>query len=181
MELEAKIRKQQSVKISDVLIKLVKRSKLYDNIVNALLKKEKTKVREARIESAIKGKPLKILLAEDNLISQKLAVRILEKQGWKVTVANNGKEAVEWIEKNGFDLVLMDVQMPEMDGLEATKEIREKEKITGKHIPIVALTAHAFKEDEEKCLSAGMDGYTTKPIKIQELFKTIENILKEKQ
>jgi len=166
--------------ISDVLIKPVRRSKLYNSIVSALVKKEKAKVSETKIESALKGKPLKVLLAEDNLINQKLAVRILEKQGWKATVANNGREAVEWIEKNGFDFVLMDVQMPEMDGLEATKEIREKEKITGKHIPIVALTAHAFREDEKKCLSAGMDGYTTKPIKIQELFKIIEDILKEK-
>ena len=166
--------------ISDVLIKPVRRSKLYDSIVSALVKKQKTKVSETKIESALKGKPLKVLLAEDNLINQKLAVRILEKQGWKAAVANNGKEAVEWIEKNGFDFVLMDVQMPEMDGLEATKAIREKEKITGKHIPIVALTAHAFREDEEKCLSAGMDGYTTKPIKIRELFKIIEDILKEK-
>jgi len=164
--------------ISDVLIKPVRRSKLYNSIVAALAKKEKTKVPETKVESVFKGRPLKVLLAEDNPINQKLAVRILEKQGWKVTVANNGREAVEWVRKNGFDFVLMDIQMPEMDGLEATKEIREREKTTGKHIPIVALTAHAFREDEEKCLSAGMDGYVTKPIKIQELFKTIEDILK---
>ncbi|MCK4788391.1 MAG: response regulator, partial [Desulfobacteraceae bacterium] len=118
------------------------------------------------IESALKGKAFRILLAEDNLINQKLAVRILEKQGWQPVVANNGKEAVELYEKEGFDLILMDVQMPEMDGLEATTEIRKKEENTERHIPIIAITANAFEEDKKRCLAAGMDAYTTKPIKI---------------
>ena len=117
-------------------------------------------------------------MAEDNLINQKMAERLLEKQGWQVTIANNGKEAVEWVEKNEFDLVLMDVQMPEMDGFEATEVIRERERKTGKHIPIIALTANAFAEDKKKCLETGMDAFSTKPIKLQELFGIIEDMLR---
>nr|HID58921.1 response regulator [Desulfobacterales bacterium] len=164
--------------ISSILLKPVRRSKLYDTIVDVLggPTEKREKPERSKIESRLKGKPLKILLAEDNLVNQKLAVRLLEKQGWQVTVANNGKEAVELVERNEFDLVLMDVQMPEMDGLEATKAIREKEKEKDKRVPIIALTAHAFEEDRKKCLSVGMDGYTTKPIKIQELFGIIEKI-----
>lgn len=115
-------------------------------------------------------------MAEDNLLNQKLGMRLLEKQGWKVTPANNGKEVLDLLEKNRFDFILMDVQMPEMDGIEATHEIRKREKETGSHIPIIALTANAFVEDRRRCLEAGMDEYTTKPIKIKELFSIIEEI-----
>lgn len=141
---------------------------------------EKKKATEKRpVESALKGKSLRVLLAEDNIINQKVAVRILEKQGWQVIVANNGKEAVEISAKSEFDLILMDVQMPEMDGLEATVKIRKREQGSGKHIPIIALTAHAFEEDKKRCLAAGMDRYTTKPIKIRELFAVIEEVLEK--
>lgn len=141
---------------------------------------EKKETPEKRaIESALKGKPLEVLLAEDNIINQKVAVRILEKQGWQVTVANNGKEAVEISAKSEFDLILMDVQMPEMDGLEATVKIRKREEGSDKHIPIIALTAHAFEEDKKRCLDAGMDRYATKPIKIRELFAVIEEVLEK--
>ena len=105
-----------------------------------------------------------------------MTIRLLEKQGWKISVANNGKEVLNLLDKNKFDFILMDVQMPEMDGIEATREIRKKEKETGKHIPIIALTANAFKEDKKKCLEAGMDEYATKPIKINELFSIIEEL-----
>jgi CheY-like chemotaxis protein len=162
--------------ISNVLLKPIKRSKLYDSFIKSLMSqrsKDETQERP-KIESRLKGKSLKILLAEDNLINQKLVKKLLEKQGWQVTVANNGVEAVEWVGKDGFDLVLMDVQMPEMDGLEATKRIREQEKQTKKHIPIIALTAHAFEEDRKECLEIGMDAYTTKPIKVRELMGIIE-------
>ena len=162
--------------ISSVLLKPIKRSKLYDSFIKVLMSqrsKDETPER-SKIESRLKGKALKILLAEDNLINQKLAKKLLEKQGWQVTVANNGVEAAELVGKDGFDLVLMDVQMPEMDGLEATKRIREQEKQTKRHIPIIALTAHAFEEDRKECLEVGMDAYTTKPIKVQELFSMIE-------
>jgi two-component system, sensor histidine kinase and response regulator len=102
-------------------------------------------------------------------------VRLLEKRGHRVVVASNGQEAVKALERESFDVVFMDVQMPEMDGLEATAAIREKERASGAHQPIIALTAHAMKGDREKCLAGGMDGYLTKPIRPQEL----EEILKD--
>ena len=120
---------------------------------------------------------LRVLLAEDNLVNQRLAVKLLEKRGHRVVVAGNGREALQALEKDAFDLVFMDVQMPEMDGLEATVAIREKERRTGLHQAIIALTAHAMKGDREKCLEAGMDGYLTKPIRPQELDQVLEDHL----
>jgi CheY-like chemotaxis protein len=105
-----------------------------------------------------------VLLAEDNPVNQKLAVRLLEKQGHSVAVAHDGQEALELQSKNAFDLILMDVQMPRMDGLEAAQAIREIEKATQKRIPIIAMTAYAMKGDRERCLAAGMDAYVSKPI-----------------
>jgi CheY-like chemotaxis protein len=119
------------------------------------------------------ARPLRILLAEDNLVNQRLAVKILEKRGHTVVVASNGKEAVEAYGNADFDVILMDVQMPEVNGLEATQAIREKEG-GAKHIPIIAMTAHAMKGDKEKCLAAGMDAYISKPINTSELFATLE-------
>jgi len=118
---------------------------------------------------------LHILLAEDNAVNQMFAVRLLEKHGHTVFVAENGKKALAAHEREPFDLVLMDVQMPEMDGFEATAAIREREKNTDDHIPIIAMTAHAMKGDREQCLQAGMDAYTTKPLKIQELLDLIDS------
>ena len=117
---------------------------------------------------------LRILLAEDNKINQFVARRLLEKHGHTVSVAGNGYEAVRWLDREAFDLVLMDVQMPEMDGFEATAAIRVKENGTGRHIPIIAMTAHAMKGDQERCLQAGMDGYVPKPITPAVLFSAIE-------
>jgi PAS domain S-box-containing protein len=117
---------------------------------------------------------LRILLAEDNPVNQTLAVRLLRKYGHDAEVVSNGREALDRLKKESFDLVLMDVQMPEMDGYEATAAIREMEKATGGHIPILAMTAHVMKGDEERCLEAGMDGYVAKPIKVDELLKQIE-------
>jgi len=122
---------------------------------------------------------ISILLVEDNPVNQMVALRLLEKQKHRVLVAGNGREALLALEKTsfqGFDLVLMDVQMPEMDGLEATAAIREKERGTGRRIPIVAMTAHAMKGDKERCLAAGMDTYLSKPIRAQDLFEVIENL-----
>jgi PAS domain S-box-containing protein len=119
----------------------------------------------------------RVLLAEDNAVNQTLAVRLLEKRGYIVSVASNGRDAIAAIDKKDFDVVLMDIQMPEMDGFEATLAIREKEKSTGLHIPIIAMTANALKGDEERCLSVGMDAYISKPIRTNELFATIERIL----
>jgi PAS domain S-box-containing protein len=120
---------------------------------------------------------LRVLVAEDNAVNQRLASRLLEKRGHRVTVMTNGREALEALEKQTFDLILMDVQMPEMDGFEATAAIREKEKHNGTHIPIIALTAHAMKGDKERCLAAGMDGYLTKPIRSQELDDLLDSYL----
>jgi two-component system sensor histidine kinase/response regulator len=117
---------------------------------------------------------LRILLAEDNAVNQRLATRLLEKRGHRVMVAANGHEAIDAYAKETFDLVLMDVQMPEMDGFEATAAIREKEKATGTRLPIIALTAHAMKGDRERCLAAGMDGYLSKPIRSQELDEILD-------
>ena len=118
--------------------------------------------------------PLRVLLAEDNALNQLLAKRTLEKAGHSVAVANNGEEAVAAIGREPFDVVLMDVQMPVMDGFQATARIREQEIVSGKHQPIVAMTAHALKGDRERCLEAGMDGYVSKPIRNSELFSAIE-------
>jgi CheY-like chemotaxis protein len=120
---------------------------------------------------------LQILLVEDNLINQKLAARLLEKAGHVVTIAANGKEAVHQVAARQFDLVLMDVQMPEMDGLEATAVIRQSELGRERHLPIVALTAHAMVGDREKCLGAGMDGYVTKPVQPPVLFAAMAEAL----
>jgi two-component system, sensor histidine kinase and response regulator len=126
-------------------------------------------VRESR------GK-LRILLAEDNMVNQRLAFRLLEKQGHVIVLANNGQEALDHLLKDSFDLILMDVQMPDVDGLEATREIRKREVSTGKHIPIVAMTAHAMEGDRERCIEAGMDDYISKPIKASMLFEVIERL-----
>jgi two-component system sensor histidine kinase/response regulator len=120
---------------------------------------------------------LSFLVAEDNAVNQRLIARLLEKRGHSVVLAHNGREAVQTIEQQYFDIVLMDVQMPEMDGFEATRLIREKERASGTHIPIIALTAHAMQGDEERCLASGMDGYVTKPIKLVELFSVIEKVV----
>ena len=119
----------------------------------------------------------RILLAEDNLVNQKVAVRLLEKRGHNVVVAESGKEALYAWQKQTFDLVLMDVQMPEMDGFEATSVIRELEKSGTKHIPIIAMTAHAMVGDRERCLAAGMDDYVSKPIKAADLFSAIDRAM----
>ena len=126
-------------------------------------------VREGRQE-------LRILLVEDNAINQILAQRLIRKRGHNIVVANNGREALAALESERFDLILMDIQMPEMSGLEVTAAIRRKEKDTGEHIPIVATTASAMKEDKERCLEAGMDGYISKPIEREILFETIDRV-----
>jgi CheY-like chemotaxis protein len=121
----------------------------------------------------VEKRRLNILLAEDNRVNQLLAAGVIENDGHRVVVANNGREALEKLAEERFDLVLMDVQMPEMDGFEATAVIRGKEKESGGHLPIIALTAHAMKGDRERCLDAGMDAYVAKPIKARVLLETI--------
>jgi CheY-like chemotaxis protein len=115
-----------------------------------------------------------ILVAEDQIINRKIVVQLLEKKGYKVKAVENGREAFELAVSQRFDLILMDVQMPEMDGFDSTQHIRTAEKNKNYHTPIVAMTAHAMKGDREKCLAAGMDHYITKPINPAELYETIE-------
>jgi signal transduction histidine kinase/DNA-binding response OmpR family regulator len=126
-------------------------------------------LREARGSSK-----MRVLLAEDNAVNQRVALRLMEKHGYTVVVANNGREAVAILAHEAFKLILMDVQMPEMDGFKATAEIREQEKATGRHLPIIAMTAHAMQGDEERCRAAGMDAYISKPIKSAELLGLLD-------
>jgi len=117
-----------------------------------------------------------VLVAEDNPINQKLVVRMLEKLGHRVALAEHGAAALRMLDEQPFDLVLMDVQMPELDGLEATRRIRQREVSTGQHVPIIALTAHAMTGDRERCLAAGMDGYLAKPVQLAELGAALDSL-----
>ncbi len=165
------------------LLKPIKQSELFNALADAI--DNGTPRTEARDERASSGpecsspkiRPLRILLAEDTLVNQKLAIGLLEGESHSVCVANDGVQALEAIERERFDLVLMDVQMPEVDGLQATEQIRARERETGGHVPIVAMTAHAMEGDRERCLNAGMDDYISKPIRFEELFATIERVV----
>ena len=119
----------------------------------------------------------RILLAEDNPVNQKILLRLLEKHGYTVTMANNGRKALAMLEQEQFDLALMDVQMPELDGLTVTTAIRQREQQTGVHLPIIAMTAHAMDGDRERCVEAGMDGYVSKPFRAADLFAAIEQLI----
>ncbi len=171
--------KSRELNVAAYLIKPVSQSDLLDAITLALGTKNEGRTSSPLIPQHFiqENRILNILLAEDNPINQKMAVNLLGKQGHHVVVAGNGRQTLEIYETGNFDLILMDVQMPEMNGLEATQAIREKEKETQGHIPIIAMTAHAMKGDREHCLEAGMDGYISKPIQVQELFKVIDDTM----
>ena len=125
-----------------------------------------------------KRRKVRLLLAEDNPVNQKVALRIIEKLGYRADAVANGKEAIKALEMIPYDLVLMDVQMPEMDGIEATRVIRAGNNgVKNQAIPIIAMTAHALKEDRERCLAAGMDYYLTKPIRPQDLADAVERFV----
>jgi signal transduction histidine kinase/CheY-like chemotaxis protein len=169
--------------IAGYLLKPIRQSEMREAIARVLGAQQKPgaipfitrySLHDARDPSEV----LNILVAEDNVVNRRLATMLLEKRGHRVTVACNGREALEALEAGAYDLVFMDVQMPEMDGLEATAAVRKKESSTGKHQPIIALTAHAMKGDQERCLAAGMDGYLTKPIRPQELDVILQRYLK---
>jgi two-component system, sensor histidine kinase and response regulator len=169
----------QALGISAYLVKPARPRELLDGICALLQKKPDKKTESLITKHSLREdrQRRRILLAEDNLVNQKLASSLLEKRGFHVTIAGDGRLALQELEKGSFDLVLMDVQMPSMDGFEATAAIREREKSAGGHIPIIAMTAHALKEDEQRCLAAGMDSYLSKPIRTTELFTTIERFI----
>ena len=123
---------------------------------------------------AVPPRPLHVLLAEDSFVNQKLVLGLLKNQGHEVVVADNGRQAVELAQAEAFDVILMDVQMPEMDGFEATRCIRHGEQAAGRHTPIIALTAHALRGDRERCLDAGMDAYVSKPMRARDLYEAIQ-------
>ena len=164
--------------VSHRLLKPIKQSELYDAILGSLgsAVAPPTPSASSLVSSPV-TRPLRILLAEDSLVNQRLAVGLLERHGHRVTIANNGRQAFDLVAGNGFDVILMDVQMPELDGLEATRLIRERELSTGQHIPIIAMTAHALKGDRERCLSGGMDEYVAKPIRERQLLLALHTVL----
>ncbi len=165
--------------VAAYLTKPVRQSTLLDSILTAL---GQSKPAEEQAEPAIQparsdnGRPLRILLADDNPVNQKLGVSLLVRRGHTVAVAGNGREALDALDRQPFDVVLMDVQMPEVDGFEATAAIRRREAGTGGHVPIVAMTAHAMKGDRERCLAAGMDAYISKPIRAEELYAVLGDL-----
>ncbi|MGE3805354.1 MAG: response regulator, partial [Gemmataceae bacterium] len=162
---------------ADYLCKPIGQRELLAAVVKAVDKTARTE--ESRLAKSAPPAVVagRILLAEDNLVNQKLALRLLEKRGHQVVVADNGRRAVEAVRSQPFDLVLMDVQMPEMDGFQATTAIRAAEGTGPRHLPIVAMTAHALKGDRERCLEAGMDDYISKPIRPDALWEVLEKFL----
>jgi PAS domain S-box-containing protein len=166
--------------LENYLSKPVRQSDLMDAIQTALSGRPSSRRGESAAAPPDQARPsrgLLVLLAEDNPVNQKLASSLLERKGHRVVVAVNGLEAVEMSARRRFDLALMDVQMPEMDGLTATRLIRQRERETGLHLPIAAMTAHAMPGDRERCLQAGMDAYLSKPINPRELWETIDRLL----
>jgi two-component system, sensor histidine kinase and response regulator len=169
--------------VTAYLTKPVRREELRSALTTALAERESpaghtSELQERKFVETVKPSAagLRILLTEDNAVNQRVATRLLEKHGHAVVLANNGLEALRAFEEQTFDLILMDIQMPEMDGLEATAEIRRRERNSGGHISIVAMTAHAMADDRDRCLAAGMDGYVSKPIESRLLFEVIERL-----
>ena len=164
---------------SAYLAKPLRQSQLFDTLITLLAHDEVVKPRAAPAKPALDAgmavrHPLRILLAEDNMVNQKLAMRLLQQMGYRADLANNGIEAVESIARQTYDVVLMDVQMPEMDGLEAARRINERWK-PDERPRIVAMTANAMQGDREECLAAGMDDYLTKPIRVDRLVEALDN------
>ncbi len=161
------------------LYKPFKQSELLDALMCALhLDPPPAQLPDAKAtSSAVAVRSLRILLAEDSLVNQRLAAGVLERLGHQTTIANNGLEALDLLKRQTFDLVLMDIQMPDLDGLETSRRIRAQEASTGHRLPIIAVTAHALKGDRERCLEVGMDGYVSKPIRQRQLIDEIELVL----
>ncbi|MDR3706793.1 MAG: response regulator [Capsulimonadaceae bacterium] len=166
--------------IVEYLAKPIKQSELLDAILRAVGSDGSTETPQIEQPGRLEtngGQGLSILVTEDNEVNQRLAVRLLEKRGHRVSVAANGKEALAAVAREHFDVILMDVQMPIMDGFEATAEIRRSEAALGRRTPIVAMTAHAMIGDRERCIAAGMDGYVSKPLRVDELLDAITAVV----
>jgi two-component system, sensor histidine kinase and response regulator len=182
MMLSSADRKEDSARcrqlgVSTYLVKPIRQSDLLDAIVNTLhvhIPIDERPSSAPRLGPQVAAHRLHLLLAEDNAVNQRVAMRLLEKRGHHVTIVNTGRQAVTAATEQSFDAVLMDVQMPEMDGFEATAAIREREKSNGRHVTIIAMTAHAMKGDRERCLDAGMDGYVSKPLQPEALYAAVE-------
>jgi len=165
--------------VAAYLTKPIRQAELMDAILTALGTRARNHEKPALVTRHTLRESqhrLKVLLAEDNAVNQLVALRLLERLGHSVVVAANGRKALEAWSRSEFDAVLMDVQMPEMNGWEATHAIRDKERSTGQRIPIIAMTAHAMKGDDERCFAAGMDDYLTKPIRTEELVAALEKV-----
>jgi PAS domain S-box-containing protein len=177
------VARYRALEISACLTKPVRQSELFDALMKAMTRWSRPEdvrgapptIEDPRDPVAARTE-LQILLAEDHPVNQKVAVRMLQHEGHSVVVAANGREAVELLERGSFDLVLMDLQMPEMDGFEALCAIRERETKTGAHVPVIALTAHAMQGDRERCLRAGFDGYLAKPIRRADLEEALSGL-----
>jgi two-component system sensor histidine kinase/response regulator len=171
----------ERLRVAQRLMKPIKQSELFDAIVAALGISTTDSPADVPTAAPTNGgtRPLRILLAEDSLVNQRLAVGLLERHGHRITIANNGLEACAQLDSGSFDVVLMDVQMPELDGLAATRRIRERERLAGGHVPIIAMTAHALKGDRERCLEAGMDEYVSKPVRERQVLAALRVVLGE--
>jgi CheY-like chemotaxis protein/HPt (histidine-containing phosphotransfer) domain-containing protein len=172
------VERSRALDITCYMVKPIKQSDLYDAIMR-LFDPEVIGDGEAsdqRVEAASPNCQLRVLLAEDNAVNQRLGTRVLEMRGHRVTVAGDGREALKALDREKFDLILMDVQMPNMSGLEATVAIRQVEKMTGGHVPIIAMTAHAMADDRQRCLESGMDDYVSKPLEQKSLFEAIDRV-----
>jgi CheY-like chemotaxis protein len=177
----ADVERSRQLGITAYLLKPIRQEELRTAIAGALDAQRLNSATLSVIPSPLPGthqpaKVLRVLVAEDNRVNQTVVKRLLEKRGHRVVVAGNGRAALRILEQEPIDLVLMDVQMPDIDGLQATKVIRQRENETGEHVPIIALTAHAMKGDFEKCVEAGMDGYLSKPIHSHELDQLLDRI-----
>ena len=176
-----KMKPYKEIGVYNYILKPINQSELFNKIMIMVekgpVKKDKTHcqpVKKTRIQG--NGQGLRILLVEDNPINQKFFLALLKKYDHLVRVASNGKEALDILEGDSFDLIFMDIQMPVMDGTEVTKQIREREAASGRHTPIIAMTAHAMEGDRERFLASGMDEYIAKPIKVDELYEKIKKI-----
>ena len=178
------IHEREKLNISTFMAKPVTYQELLDELFlifgHVISDHAKEKIQNSTVK-IYQSKSLNILLAEDDLINQKLAITVFEKNGFKVTLANNGLEVLDILKKENFDLIFMDVQMPHLDGYETTLKIRENELTTGQHIPIVAMTAHAMKMHRDRCIEVGMDDYVSKPIKTDEVFKVMAKLFEGKE